>query len=173
MKKLLKALESASIELGHLTEPPWCAYTECVARIRDEVREVLAGLKPMDGTHEQLKSYGEKNRQEGKAEALKGNGENAAECRGRAAAYLHAAELIYRAAPWESSEKAPDRDKLRMIRDVALQEGDWAVECSNPGVFLKVHPDQFGQIASGPAYSFFRENSVFTHPSAAGEPEHP
>ena len=35
MKKLLKALEAASVELGHLTEPPWCAYTECVARIRD------------------------------------------------------------------------------------------------------------------------------------------
>ncbi len=104
MKKLLKALEAASVELGHLTEPPWCAYTECVARIRDEVRGVLSGLKPMVSTHEQLKSYGEKNQQEGKAEASKGNGENAAECRGRAAAYLHAAELIYQAAPWESSE---------------------------------------------------------------------
>ena len=66
--------------------------------------------------------------------------------------------LGYTLRSYRSAPPQPDRDKLRMIRDVALQEGDWAVECTNPGRFLKVHPDQFGQIASGPAYSFFREN---------------
>lgn len=51
----------------------------------------------------------------------------------------------------------PNRDSVRMIRDVPLQEGDWAVECSNPGWFLKVHPSEFGKPASNPAYSYFRE----------------
>ncbi len=51
----------------------------------------------------------------------------------------------------------PDRESVRMIRDVPLQEGDLAVECSNPGHFLKVHPDVFGKIANHPAYSYFRK----------------
>jgi len=102
MKKLLKVLESASVELGHLTEPPWCAYTECVARVRDEVRAALAELQPMAGLHEKLIGYGEKNKAEAKDQASRGNRENAAECRGASDAYLLAAELIYQAAPWET-----------------------------------------------------------------------
>jgi hypothetical protein len=107
MKKLLEVLESASVELGHLTEPPWCAYTETVARVRDEVRAALAELQPMVGVHEKLKSYGETRRKEQMSEAAQGNGENAAESRGASAAYLLAAELIYQAAPWESCENDP------------------------------------------------------------------
>lgn len=50
----------------------------------------------------------------------------------------------------------PAPGDVRMIRDVPLREGDWAVECSNPGHFLKVHPSEFGMPATNPAYSYFR-----------------
>lgn len=45
MKELIKVLEKASVELGHLTEPPWCAYTQVVAEVRDHVRKALAREK--------------------------------------------------------------------------------------------------------------------------------
>lgn len=41
MNDLIKALEAASIDLGHLTEPPWCAYTHVVADVRNKVRAAL------------------------------------------------------------------------------------------------------------------------------------
>ena len=50
----------------------------------------------------------------------------------------------------------PDKDTVKGIRDVPLQDGDWAVECTNPGHFLKVHPSEFGKMASNPAYSYYR-----------------
>ena len=51
----------------------------------------------------------------------------------------------------------PDPTTLSVLHHgVRLQAGDWAVECSNPGHFLKVHPDQFGKFADHPAYSYFR-----------------
>lgn len=54
----------------------------------------------------------------------------------------------------------PDPATLSVLHPgVRLQTGDWAVECSNPGHFLKVHPDQFGKFADHPAYSYFRPKS--------------
>lgn len=50
----------------------------------------------------------------------------------------------------------PDPATLTTIRDVPLQKGDWAVECSNPGHFLKVHSAIFGHYANNPQYSYFR-----------------
>jgi hypothetical protein len=56
----------------------------------------------------------------------------------------------------DTKAKQPNKDSVHEIRDVLLKEGDWAVECSNPGHFLKVHPSEFGKPASSPAYSYFR-----------------
>lgn len=60
--------------------------------------------------------------------------------------------------------REPDKDSVRQIRDVPLQEGDWAVLCTDPGHFLRVHSTEFGKLANHPAYSYFRakeENILF------------
>lgn len=51
---------------------------------------------------------------------------------------------------------APLKGAVVMIRDVPLQEGDWAVAGVGDGAFLRVHPDLYGKMASNPAYSYFR-----------------
>jgi hypothetical protein len=56
-----------------------------------------------------------------------------------------------------SEEFVPTADNVKSFRDEPLREGDFAVECSNPGNFLKVHPNVFGQMANHPAYSYFRK----------------
>jgi len=51
----------------------------------------------------------------------------------------------------------PPKERLREIRNVPLQEGDLAVDCSNPGVFLRVHPNAIGKSANHSDFSYFRE----------------
>lgn len=62
----------------------------------------------------------------------------------------------------------PDKDSVIAIRDIPLREGDWAVDCFNPGHFLKVHPNQFGKLASNPAYSFYRPKEPPAAPQREG-----
>lgn len=54
------------------------------------------------------------------------------------------------------SLSAPLKGTTRMIRDVPLQAGDWAVAGIGDGALLRVHPNLYGKMASNPAYSYFR-----------------
>jgi len=67
----------------------------------------------------------------------------------------------------------PTKERLREIRNVPLQKDDLAVDCSKPGVFLRVHPNAIGKSANHPAFSYFREIEAVREPAkdqpASGE----